>query len=646
MRTSLVLAPVLALFGSSPASPQRLPSRPLPMPVSIDVVPKKASVGLGTDLQASAMVRFSDGSLQDLTSSVTWASSDVSVVTVNASGRVTTVGPGTVILSAGLGSASGHGRVTVTPRAAALANVGLYVKFENRFRHGGYRSGEILHNWSTVSDEVKLQLDTMRAMGVNTITFELGSSDPDPATTDPCAIDPVLGIDFPSPAPSDLDALNALLDALQARGMKMWLRLVNDHMEEQPPVGNQAWLTATLQAVGQHPALDLVLFEGSPHGDPIFANCGAYAEPPLYDGPGSPTVAYVEWAIGLAMSLGMPARQLSAEAIVGDRNLAPDDINTTGEFTDGHFWWPLTVEKMIFDDLGLPAAERTYALSYYEHRKCWNLFAGVSCTDEDAHTWAIEALADVAALVEPGARVVASELGYLSPLDLSWNTAHAYESIMRLFAEHGWEGGSFWVWAHTLTSQDTDPAQSDAIKRRGVAFVYNPVEKVLLDVGGTHVDGLQNGSFEDGLAHWTVSGDGTAAAYDLTQEPGEPEVPWRGTHAMQLTTGGGTVTTATSDRVPVQPAIIYTITADLRFSLTDSHQAVTIALLYYRSEDIPTALPRVDSFVLTQSDNTTGFATFPVQFAPPGDASFAAVRYGVATNGSPEPATLFVDEVR
>ena len=75
--------------------------------------------------------------------------------------------------------------------------------------------------------------------------------------------------------------------------------------------------------------------------------CGIQAEPPLYLGPGSIPAKYVQWAIGFAMSQGIPARKLSAEAIVGD--FFVDSMPPAGyEATDRHLWPTIPVLKIDF----------------------------------------------------------------------------------------------------------------------------------------------------------------------------------------------------------------------------------------------------------------------------------------------------------
>ena len=127
-----------------------------------------------------------------------------------------------------------------------------------------------------------------------------------------------------------------------------------------------------------------------------------------------------------------------------------------------------------------------------------------------------------------------------------------------------------------MNSEDSDPTLATPVKQRGVNFVYNPVQKEVLDMGGFHVPMVPNGSFEGPVSasgvpvSWTASGSGTVSQYLLTQEPGEPEVPSRGTHAMRMVTGNGTndSISGTSTQIPVTSSTLFTTTSNLRFAWT------------------------------------------------------------------------------
>ena len=227
---------------------------------------------------------------------------------------------------------------TSTPIPKVLLPVrGLYVSFERRGSWWGYYSGDVITHFDqfdsavghTISEEVSLQLDAIKQMGVNTIAFELQSSDSTysdphvPPTFPTCNISPDLGLLYPQPPPSAIRNLVSFFDLVHSKGMKVFLRLVITHMEEQPPANNQLWLGTILKALKDHPALDLVLFEGTPHmwdsnGDGVLDQCDYPAEPALWEGPTSVAARYVKWALQYAHSIGLPYRKLSAEAIVGD----------------------------------------------------------------------------------------------------------------------------------------------------------------------------------------------------------------------------------------------------------------------------------------------------------------------------------------
>jgi hypothetical protein len=383
-----------------------------------------------------------------------------------------------------------------TPIPKVLLPVrGLYVQFERRGLPSQYWSGEVINGFNkvddvvghTVSEEVALQLDQIKQMGVSTITFELRSSDatyiPGPFEPPACNLSPALGLQYPQPRPVEITNLVAFLDLLQSKGMKVYLRLVNTHMEEQPPAKNELWLGTILKAIKDHPALDLVLFEGNAHlidtdGDRVPDNCGIPAEPPLWEGPASVSAVYVKWAIDYAHSLGVPWRKLSAQAIVGDYFTFMQTPNAFN--TDGHFWDPIFVLKGIFDDLKVPDEERTYAISFYEHRKC-STAQGIPCVDANPHAWAIETATNLFATIgrDNGARVVAVEMGVMTPVEKDWTTEMALESLVWIMQAYGIDGGCFWRWTDFTSSEELDPGVQTPIKERGTEYIYTPVKDVL-----------------------------------------------------------------------------------------------------------------------------------------------------------------------
>jgi hypothetical protein len=553
----------------------------------------------------------------------------------------------------------------------------LYATFDRRGFAAEYWGGQLIQTFndfdpvvgSTVSQEASLQLDKMRAMGVTTITYELRTADatniPGPSTPPVCNANRSGGLLWPQPTTTELTNLVAFFDLVQSKGMRIFLRLVNVHMEEQPPANSQTWLGSILRAVKDHPALDLVLFEGDErvHLDAQPNYCGKSAEPPLWLGPTAYAAQYIKWAITFARSLGLSTRKLSAEAIVGGYFI--DSQPPAGSHaTDGHFWAPIVSLKRIFDDLAIPDNQRTYAISFFSHRKCSDpeLPPGLACSDEDPHTWADETLQRVFATIGTGngARVVAPEMGLSNSPTASWTTERAVESLFALMEKYGVDGGSFWKWVAKDMQEDSDKTQADAVKRRGVDFIYNPVQKEILDIGGFHLTAIPNGSFETGNAipdNWSINGNGTGARYFLAGEPGQPEVPSRGQYALRLATGSGTNDTvsATSDFIGVSSNTTYTTTANLRFLWTgdpnvagdpNTRPQVFVLIRYFDKSGQPSGVRAQDVFRYYQENGTNGFATFPLQYTTPGDAVFVRIEVGAARNGLSSAITFDVDNIR
>lgn len=407
---------------------------------------------------------------------------------------------------------------------------GLYTQFDRRGWASEYWSGQVISDFyvydpvvgHSTAKEVALQLDKIRGMGVNTIAFELRAFDPtwDPGPFVPpaCNIGTGLGLQYPKPTSKKLTNLVAFYDLVHSKGIKILLRLVNTHMEEQPPTKNARWLKAILKDLKDHPAFELVLFEGNTHlvdtdGDGKDDACGIPAEPPLWLGPKSKPAKYVKWAIKLGLSLGIPARKLSAEAIVGDffvDNEPPAGPNAT----DGHLWRPIKVLKGIFDDLSIPNDQRTYAISFYEHRKCLTA-QWMPCVEKAPHAWANKTLERVFDTIgrQNGARVIAVEMGLNAPIESNWSTEQAFESLVLLMQKHGVEGGCFWRWVSFSNDEDIDPKLAIPIKKRGVAFIYNPVKDVLVKFYSlSHAVLSPNGGEKwkvntTNTIRWTYSGD-------------------------------------------------------------------------------------------------------------------------------------------
>ncbi len=91
-----------------------------PALISITINPNNVQLANGTYQQLQALGSFTDGSMSDLTSTVTWATSP-SVATIAASGLLTAVGTGTATITATQSGVSGTANLTVT--AATLQSI-------------------------------------------------------------------------------------------------------------------------------------------------------------------------------------------------------------------------------------------------------------------------------------------------------------------------------------------------------------------------------------------------------------------------------------------------------------------------------------------------------------------------------------------
>jgi uncharacterized protein YjdB len=90
---------------------------------SIAVTPSKASVAAGYTQQFTATGTYSNGTTQNLTSSVSWTSSATSTATINSGGLATTLTTGTATITAASGTISGSATLTVT--TAVLTSIAV-----------------------------------------------------------------------------------------------------------------------------------------------------------------------------------------------------------------------------------------------------------------------------------------------------------------------------------------------------------------------------------------------------------------------------------------------------------------------------------------------------------------------------------------
>jgi uncharacterized protein YjdB len=90
---------------------------------SIAVTPANTNLPVGETEQFTATGTLSDGTTENLTSQVTWASSDTTWATINSAGLATAVSPGPVTISATFDGITGSTGLTVTP--AALQSIAV-----------------------------------------------------------------------------------------------------------------------------------------------------------------------------------------------------------------------------------------------------------------------------------------------------------------------------------------------------------------------------------------------------------------------------------------------------------------------------------------------------------------------------------------
>jgi uncharacterized protein YjdB len=94
-----------------------------PAIAALTVSPDGLTLGMGIKQQYTATAVYTDGSSQDLSAGVTWGSSDNTVATIDSTGLATTVGAGTITITACVGAVSDTAAVTVV--AAHLLSISI-----------------------------------------------------------------------------------------------------------------------------------------------------------------------------------------------------------------------------------------------------------------------------------------------------------------------------------------------------------------------------------------------------------------------------------------------------------------------------------------------------------------------------------------
>jgi len=434
---------------------------------------------------------------------------------------------------------------------------GVRVYFENPRSSVGYSADEVIRRLGerAVRADVVRQLARIRKLGFNTISYELRTADPThtrgPFLPTQCEERPVRGLRWPEPTAIELANLARFLDLLHHYRLRLVLNLVNTHQDDWPPANAERWLRAILRVVKRKPALQLVSFDGESHlnDDGIPDACGTPATP-LWLGPTSRGGRYASWALDYARSLGIPARKVTVQAIVGNP-LMDGHAPTPADATDNHFWSPVETLKSIYDALGFPPDQRTYALKLYEQPKCQGIPVSFHCHGgQDPHEWADESLRRVRSVVGDTVRIVATEFGAGPPVDTAYPTPIILDSLGFLFAKYGVDGGTYWQWVSRSLEEWWIPMTPDAVVKRGSHLALTRVGAELVDLYGFHLARIRNGSFEHGLNGWNWTGKGfiNLLALNLLDSP----TPWHGQTFLSL------VGSISSAPIPASPRVRYT----------------------------------------------------------------------------------------
>ena len=181
---------------------------------SIAVTSANSALAAGTTLQLSAQGTYSDGSVADLTSQVTWTTSDSTVATANGSGLLSAYKAGSVTVTATDGSISGKMSISVTQAALSsisvtgagslAAGASLQLGAQGTYTDKSTQSITNQVTWgtsdATVATVSSSGLVTALKVGSVTITATMSSLSGTASVTVTSAI--LTGIDVSVPAPS------------------------------------------------------------------------------------------------------------------------------------------------------------------------------------------------------------------------------------------------------------------------------------------------------------------------------------------------------------------------------------------------------------------------------------------------------------
>ena len=159
-----------------------------PALVSIAVTPAAQSVLVNATQQFTATGTYADSSYADISSTVTWSSSDTTLATVNAAGLAIGVAAGNITVQAALGSIHGSTTLTVNPILVSLTvtapdltidiNTTAQFTATGNFSDGSAQDYTQLVSWSVPGPVASIDntgLATGLSIGTATVTANVGS---------------------------------------------------------------------------------------------------------------------------------------------------------------------------------------------------------------------------------------------------------------------------------------------------------------------------------------------------------------------------------------------------------------------------------------------------------------------------------------
>ena len=216
--------------GSTEPPPPPPPEPDPPQPATVVVSPDETRlIALGATAQLSSEVRDLNGQVV-AGATVSWASGDAAVATVNESGLVTAEGNGTVTITATAGSASGNATVTVaqeldsvlvSPLTATVQAGDTLRIWAGAFDANGHAVPEATFSWSS-SDSAVATVDTARlvtAVGPGRAVIA-ATADGETGSMELLVLPPIDSI-FISPATDTIaagDTLRLVAEAFDANG--------------------------------------------------------------------------------------------------------------------------------------------------------------------------------------------------------------------------------------------------------------------------------------------------------------------------------------------------------------------------------------------------------------------------------------------